>query len=743
MAQNEILNSIKNMLNEEKWSKFQLSEYNVKKFKSLDDVIEGIGTPELKNEVSEIARDYLEKNEFNIVARYILAILSYDKNKELFYSGFEKIINNFKEREKWGIVEYLCRRMLKIEENEFGLRSLIESLKYLNKSQEIPQIQRRLLKLNPDDTATSLSLAKFNEQSKNIEEAIFYYKQALKVFINQKNTKMVEEIWLKLVDIVEPSNLDTFLELENALKTNFSPEFISVLFSLLLHGLVKNQRYDDAIKLLKKILNYSPKNREYRDKLIEIYSIKYKNHSRLEDLLRASGLKMWWKDVHKAIELFEKQVKFDTGVYVYHYSWGTGKITEVTREYIQVDFPDNPDHRMSFDMALNTLQVLPPDHIKVKKRYEFEKIKKIAEEEPVKFIELAVKSYPGMQISIDNLKDEITENIIPVKDWMKWWNKVKKELKTTPNFKFIDSERKIKYIESEKSFGEIILNNFNKAEDFFEKIKIAYELIENDIHRKVDAGVYQHITDWFIKELNSNLKIKPEFSYISCIVINKLMHAYPEISVENLNVNAEDIINSVSSIPQLFKHVDIAEYQKILVQDIVKYRKDWDKILYEIMLSESSRMFDYIYDIFIQKGKEDLINSLIEDTINNYRKYPELFLWIAKNVLTENWKSLLKEKIEEYKQKILESTFFLLSYLGRQIKNKVNAEINTKLQKQIIRLLFDKNTNLFLNYIKESVENNTDITSLLRLFRENEYIPTKHRENIIAELRSIEKPIVA
>ncbi|MBN1898054.1 MAG: hypothetical protein JW827_04690 [Spirochaetes bacterium] len=743
MSQQEILKSIEDLLNEEKWSKFQLSEYNVKKFKTIDKTLSKVKGDDLVDSVIKISKEYLDKNELNIVAKYMLSVLSFDKDKELFYSGFEKIIDNFKEREKWGIVEHLCRKMLDLEENEFGLKCLIESLRFLNKSSEIIEIQKKLLKLNPEDASTCLSIAKFNEQEKNNKEAIHYYKQAIRVFINQKNTKMVEDIWLKLVEMVEAKEANFFLEMENPLKSNFSAEFISTLFSILLPKLVKIKEYDFSIDILKKMLDYSPKNREYRDKLIEVYSAKYKGHSQLEELLKSSGLKMWWKDVNQAVSLFDKQIKFDVGVFVDHHSWGTGKIINITKDQIEVDFPENPEHRMSFDMALNTLQILAPDHVKVKKRYEPDKIKEIALKKPVTFIEMTVKSTPELEISLDDLKDDIAKGIIPSKDWMKWWNKAKKELKTTSNFKFIDAEKKIKYIESESSFGEIILNNFNKSEDFFEKIKIAYELIENDIHRKVDLKLYQQIADWFIQTLNTNLKAQPELSYISLIVIHKLGQAYSKISTKKLNVSAQDIINSASSIPDLFKRIDIVEYQKILIQDIVKYRDDFNDILYKIMLTESSKMFDTILDVFIHKGKQDIIEKIINEAIDNYRNYPELFLWVAKSTLTDEWKDKLKEKMDEYKFKIYESTFFLLSFLGRQIKNKANAENNTKLQKQIIRLLFDKNTNLYLNYIKDCANNNKDVSSILQLFRENEYIPTKHRENIIGELRSIEKPIIA
>jgi len=743
MAQNEILNSIKEFLNEEKWSKFQLSEYNVKKFKQVDEIIGKIDDSQIKDAVIKVCMELLEKNEYNLIARYIIAVLSYPEDTKRFFDGFEKVINNFRERAKWGIVEYLSKRMNEIEENEFGLRTLMESFKFLNKFQDKIEIQKKISKLNPEDTSISLSIAKDYEQNKNIDESIFYYKQAIKVFITQKNAKMIEEIWLKFIDMVDSNDISIFLDMESALKANFDAEFVSNLYGLLIPDLSKKKRYDEAIKLLKMILEYSPKNKEYREKLVEIYSIKYKDHSRLEDLLKSSGLKMWWKDINSAILLFEKQIKFDVGVYVYHHSWGTGKIVEISRENITIDFPDSPEHKMSFDMALNTLQILQKEHIKVLKRYDSENIKKIADKEPLKFIEIVLNSYPNREITIDELKEEITDGVINSKDWMKWWNNTKKELKTSSNFKFIDAEKKIKYVEGEKNFGDIILGNFDKSELFDEKIKITYDLIENDIHRKVNIKIYQHIADWFIKNLNDNLKIKPEISYISLIVINKLSSACPSILKNKLKVNAEDIINSVSNITSFFKHVDIIEYQKILIHDIVKYRDDWEQILYDIMFSETSKIFEFVLDIFVQKKKTDNVDKIIKETMESYREYPELFLWIAKNILSESLKEYLQDDINKYKFKVFEVSFFMLSYIGRQIKKKSDVQNNTKLQKQIIRLLFDNSTSYFLNFIKYGNENNIDVSSLLRLFKENEHIPEKHKENIVGELRSLEKPIIA
>jgi len=448
---------------------------------------------------------------------------------------------------------------------------------------------------------------------------------------------------------------------------------------------------------------------------------------------------MWWKEVMPAIELFEKEIKFDVGVFVYHHSWGAGKIVKIEKDTLIVDFEEDNEHKMSLDMALNTLEILPESHIKIQKRYDKEHMLELAEKSPVEFISLVFKSYSENELSLDVIKSEVTDNLLKPSDWQRWWNKAKKELKTSSNYTFLESEKLIRYIESDTSFGEIILNRFTNASDVFEKINITNELIDNDVSKKVDKKVYQTITEWFISFLKENLESRPELSYISYIVIKKLKDFNSDISIEELKIDAKYIINNVENVVNLFKRVDSIDYQKMLVKDIVKFKDNWEDVLSDIILTENSKIFEYIFDIFEKNNKKEKIEEIIETAIKNYRKYPELFIWVSKNILNDNWTNYVDD---EMKKTVIQNLLFLTSYLGRQIKNKINPIVNKKNQQQIIRLLFDRKTGYFLQFIKTAIKNQTDVSSLLNLFRENEYVPKKQKENITAEIRNTENTIV-
>lgn len=740
MNKEQILKEVEKLLEEEKWSKFQLSEYNLTKFKKIDELVKQIIDNKLEKEITDLANDYIKKNEFSLIGKYLVSLFALPENKELFIDGFKKIITNFKDREKWGIVEYLSNKMLKSEENEFGLRSLIESLKVLNKNKDIPVLQERLIKLNPEDYTIAINIARFYENENNKEEAVKYYTRALKLFINKKNSRMVEDIWLKILENTHDP-YPIYIDIENVLKSNFEPDFIVALLSLMIHNLIKSEKYDEVITLLKNILKLQPNNKEYREELIKVYRLRYKDHSKIEELLKSSGMRMWWKSITHAIELFEKQIKFDKEVYVFHHSWGTGKITTIDKDLITIDFEKNKEHKMSFDMALNTLQIIPEDHVKVKKRYNIEEVQKMANKDPIQLIELIVNKTENKEVTVDDLKDEMTDKIISNSDWQRWWAKVKKALKTHQNFKFLETEKLIKFIEGDDSYGDIILSKFQKASEFFDKIKIINELLENDINKKVNIEIYQEMADYLIDFIKNNLSLKPELAYISSIILDNIKTAQTKVSIKDKSYDYNYIINHVDNIVDLFRKVNIVEYQKKLIGHIKEIHKDWDNILYKILLTEVNKSFDYIIETLITNKKTELIEKAVNQAIEKYREYPELFYYSSKNIFTNSWDKIIPLNAD-LKTKIFQNLFFLLSFSGRQIKNKVNTEHYNKVQKQIIRLLFDKNTNYFLNFVKESFNNNQDITSLLNLFRENEYVPKKQRENIVAELRGFETSIV-
>lgn len=127
------------------------------------------------------------------------------------------------------------------------------------------------------------------------------------------------------------------------------------------------ESWDKSIVVLKRILTYDPKNVVARKEITECFRNKYSGHSHLDEYIRLSNLNQSWRNVHEAIADFEKHISFDTGNFVWHRSWGIGRIREIRGNSIVIDFARKRNHEMSLKMAVSALTSLDKEHIWVLK----------------------------------------------------------------------------------------------------------------------------------------------------------------------------------------------------------------------------------------------------------------------------------------------------------------------------------------------------------------------------------------
>ena len=130
----------------------------------------------------------------------------------------------------------------------------------------------------------------------------------------------------------------------------------------------EKEDWNTSIEILKKVLAYDSKNNAARKDIIECYREKYASHSQLEEYIKISNLTQNWRSVHEAIADFEKHIGFDTGNYVFHRSWGIGRISASKDDTFTIDFANKTSHKMSLKMAVSALEVLSAEHIWVLKR---------------------------------------------------------------------------------------------------------------------------------------------------------------------------------------------------------------------------------------------------------------------------------------------------------------------------------------------------------------------------------------
>ena len=680
-----IVESLENLLKEEKWTRTTINNYTIKNFEDLNDLINQIKAENITSEVVNKTDEYLKNNKNSIIALYLNSILQFDTGN-FDDSYILSLIKIFVDNLKWNIVEYLCKKGLLYSENKYILRILIDSCSNTNKKDELPDLWERLIRVDFEEADIVVKLATFKEEAKELDEAKSLYKKALNRYILNKNFTQVEELWKKLLSY-EDTGYEYFLNIDKKISKHFSDERSIELLKYLYEIYMGKDEYDICLKVLKIILEKAPTDDFGRKEIVNIYRKKYKEHTYLEEYIKRSNLEGSWRNINDAIFNFEKHIVFDKGNFVYHRTWGIGRIVDVNRDIFTIDFTKKKGHQMSLNMALESLRILPKNHIWILKMKDSDRLKQKIKEDISWGLKVLINSYDN-KATMKNFKEELVPDILKLSEWNTWWNNAKKILKTDPKFGAID-ELKDTYEMRDKplSFEEKTYNTFKAMKDFTQRFSLIIDFIEN---AEPDSEYLEDMSQYFLTFLNTTNNVT-EQTICSYLLIAKLQQQFKFLNI-NLNYTFRDYFNNVEDPISIYENIAFSDYKKDYLLNIKKSYSKWDEIFLNIFYKYPNK---FIFDELLVKDKS-YFEKILKEITSVYKEYREAFFWIIVNVLTE-------EKIKEYQvdfDSILFSLIHLIELTAKDINNKKDVTKNKKISNQIKDFLF-KNEFL-IKYIEKS-----------------------------------------
>jgi transcription elongation factor GreA-like protein len=255
-----------------------------------------------------------------------------------------------------GVVEHLAEIILEYGENRHALKAKGMSLERLGRQKEAIPVWEDILRLDRFDAevAKKLSLAIMDDDP---SRGVHYMKMALEGFIRNGQFKSIQDIWNKLVELAT-EDLVYFERVERMLLDAKRQD----LAVSLIRALYEEHRDTDppqAIRFIKKILRYQTDDQDLRRDVIHLFKICYGEHSLFEQFLQLSQLSNSRVPLDAAIRNFENSIVFDRGNYVHHRTWGVGLISDMDHQNVIIDFQAKPSHKMSLQMALQSLTSVP------------------------------------------------------------------------------------------------------------------------------------------------------------------------------------------------------------------------------------------------------------------------------------------------------------------------------------------------------------------------------------------------
>lgn len=685
---------LNDLLNEEKWTRVAITNYTIKDFESLDSLIEEAKQDGVLDEVFTICSEHLLHAKMSIIALYLLSIISLI-NKSVDDSNQITLINIFIDNHKWQIVEHLCLKLLEYGDAQakFALKTLSEYYKE-NNDERVYEIWERILKIDYEEADIAKLLAERYEKDGDVEKAVLYYKKAMYRYISQKHFSGIKDIWGRLL-IMIPEDINFFVSIEEKISTSIEGFAKTIPLLQDLYSYYKDEeKWDVAVRILKIILNRDSKDDQARSELVFCLRQQYKGHSQLENCIIASDLTQSYRSVFDALAIFEKNIAFEVGNFVFHRTWGVGRISKIEGDELTIDFAKKRGHTMSLRMGISALKTLSKDHIwvlKATEKVKGELTKKVKED-----IKWALKT---LILSFDNscdlkkMKLELVPSLLTQAEWTSWSVKARKILNEDPMFDLHPSIADSYIIKTtETPIDEKLLNEFKVKKNFFARVEIINKCQDKS------SESFMEMIKYFQTFLHATSQVS-EHLICSYLLLNKIKEENPSVPV-NIDVSFAALYEKIEDVPLTYTLIKDKELKKLFllkVHDVIPTWQDEFIRLFPIALS------DDIIRALLLDGKEKMLQEKVLECYKNYRVYKEACIWIFKNVRDAEWFEGTSLSMED----LIITLLHVLDATYREIASRKDTVENRKYNKAIHDILFGKDDLLF-TFILEKDEDRVE-----------------------------------
>lgn len=675
----EIIKSVEEMMNQEKWTRTAIGAYGVSNIRELDATLNQVWDAAAEDGVAELCEKHLEEARNSIVALYLSGMINLRKQL-LDDSSLTRLVGLFVQQTKWPVVEFICNRILEFGENKFALKTLVECYRTEGEEEKLLAVEERLIRVDIEEADIVFALAQKAEREGDKEKSVDYYKKAIHRFILKKNFPRVRDVWLKLMEYV-PEEFEYFAQIENKVSRTLgwgaenSVQLLEALYPLY----IQRKEWDFAINLLLKINSYDPKTSSVRKEVVDCLKHKHQDNPKVTDYIRLSNIQDSWKNLADALEDFQKHMAYEKGNFVLHKTWGVGRIREIREkehEFI-IDFEKKRNHNMAQKMAVDALIPLQKDDIRVIIATTAKDVlKKKLKTELDWALRTIIKSF-GNSMDIKTMKDLLVPNILTPSEWTTWSSNAREYLKTNENFALSPDKVDHYTVRTQPiTYEEKTYNKFKAEKDFFKRVEILDEFLSKD--GKADSDYFAEMFNSFVSYLRT-AKVNEEM-VCSLLLVTRLVRSYPFLN-PGLSRTFQDIYHELDSPEDTYEKIPNATLRREFLAQVRLHAENWSQVYVRIF---PKALLKSLLDELMAAGRKDQVKDLFHSMTERYREDREAFAWLAKYLYDNS----LFEEYGFNKDRFIINLVNLLEITFRDLNNKKETTANKRINKLVHTFLF-------------------------------------------------------
>lgn len=322
------------------------------------------------------------------------------------------------------------------------------------------------------------------------------------------------------------------------------------------------------------------------------------------------------------------------GAFCIHKSWGFGRISEwrLLTGQIIIDFTDKKGHPMQARYAVESLTVIPADHVRARVHANVDEIRALAKEDPVGLVREILANHGG-KATADQIQELLVPGVFDVAGFRRWWTSAKKKLKSDGHFQLPAKKTEpVELLDAPVAAHAGLLTKFRSARHLKDQVlaldQLMKELDEFRDNAEELAALSAQIEDVAGKgrRLQAAHALELLLARDQIIAINEAVNAGPgaPLVADILRAERHDLAALFASLPA-------AKHRAVLTSFEAAFGDDWRQYALELLKQGSTRLVMEVYRLFEKKGLAAEFKEALEKSIADRSITSETLYWLCKD----------------------------------------------------------------------------------------------------------------
>jgi transcription elongation factor GreA len=351
------------------------------------------------------------------------------------------------------------------------------------------------------------------------------------------------------------------------------------------------------------------------------------------------------------------------GSYVIHRSWGFGQIKSFDDATLKlvIDFKGKKSHSMDPAFCVTTMEVLPANHLLVRKETEPKKIQELIADNPAQLIVEALESYPNKATTAIDLEITLSQ-VIGEEKFKKWWADARKAVAKDPRVSVPEKKTECYILrETPVSAEDEIFDQFNGTRSARRRIGLAEDFATASAHKAAQANLTEVLKGVADAVKDSNQLDAAERLYGAAV--RDRIAKVAGVDAATYEPSQASLVANLRDLPAIAEKIPVQFQSQFLELIKSTHPIECRDIVFNLLKVSQGKFTTECINFLIENNYADDLASTLKRWQTEQNLRAPVLLWIVKNRHSKKFAKLLNDLITP---RLLSAIFFAIDYEALQ-----------------------------------------------------------------------------